>query len=321
MKFLYCQDTHIKGVNPANRSGNYYAEVMLKMKEIIDLSKKLKVDKVYHGGDLFDSAKVSDNMVDDLLDMIEEAGIPWEIVWGNHDEIGHNLELSKSTSLAHIMRRSKLVKHIIPETKSIYEMGDKEPLRILSSIEGFDYYHNIEADLKETGLNSTCPEAGFKVAILHAFVTLKPFLPKVMHVMAKDINTNFDVVLVAHYHKQWGMKEINGTKFVNIGCIGRTDIDEINEVPQVLLVDTNTRELKIIDLKSAKPGEEIFDLEKVKLSKEFDEDIDNFIKSLNNVEFKGLNLRGLCEHVFNLNNVDKEVIGEILNRIGRFENE
>jgi len=295
MKFLYCQDTHIKGVNPANRSGNYYAEVMLKMREVIDLSKKLKVDKVYHGGDLFGSAKVSDNMVDDLLDMIEDAKIPWQIVWGNHDEIGHNPELSKSTSLAHIFRRSKMVTHL----DNIEGKDDSYNIR------GFDYYHNIEADLKEIGIDAINPDAKFKVAILHAFVTLKPFLPHVMHVMAKDINTNFDVVLVAHYHKQWGIKEINGTKFVNIGCIGRAD----------------TKELKIIDLKSAKPGEDVFDLEKVKIAKEFDKDIENFIKSLSNVKFEGLDLRGLVEHIAKTTKVDKEVVEEIIKRIGRFENE
>ena len=55
MKFIYLADTHIKGKNPENRIGNYYQDVMTKVKEVIKLSKKLKVNYVIHGGDVFNS--------------------------------------------------------------------------------------------------------------------------------------------------------------------------------------------------------------------------------------------------------------------------
>lgn len=315
MKFIYLCDTHIKGKNPENRIGNYYQDVMTKIKEVISLSKELNVDCIIHAGDLFNSDTVSNPIVDDFMDLVEEAKITWYIIYGNHDEIGHNIKNSKSTSLTHIFRRSKYFEHL-----TSYNEGSKQE-GMTTVIQGFDYYHNIEGFIKEKGLICEYPEAKYKIAVPHAFITLKPFLPHVLHIQMKDIKTNFDVVLCSHYHKDWGIKEIKGTKFVNLGAIGRQGVDEVERTPQVLFVDTDTKELRIIPLKTAKKGSEVFDLEKIKKIKQFEKNIDNFINSLESAEFQALELRGIVENIGKRNKVDKEVIEEVINRIGRFENE
>jgi len=312
MKFIYCQDTHIKGINPCNRIGNYYQDVMAKIKEIISLSKDLEVNCVIHGGDLFDSANVSNIMVDEFIDLVEKAKIKWHILPGTHDEIGHNWELSKGSSLAHIFRRSKLIecldKIAIANKKGIPD----------TIIQGYKYFHNVEQDIKDNGL--MCSEkANFKIAVTHAFITLQPFLPQVMHIVAKDIKTNFDVILVAHYHAQWGIKDINGVKYVSLGCLGRTSIDEVEIAPTVAYIDTETQEIRLIPLKSAKKGEEVFDLGKIEIAKKFEHDIDKFIKSLKNTKIQGLNLRGTIEMIAKENDIDKEVKDEVVKRIGGFE--
>ncbi len=188
MRLLYISDSHIKGVNPSSRKGNYYQDVMKKMSEVISLSKELKVDGVLHGGDLFDSNKVSNLIVDDFVDKVEEAGIMWYVVPGNHDSECANWENSKGTSLAHIFRRSRYIKLC----EWIHGQG--------YSIQGFKYYHNIEQDIKEKGLNCHDKHSRLKIAITHSMITLKPFHPDVLHVVAKDIKTDFDVVLCAHFH-------------------------------------------------------------------------------------------------------------------------
>lgn len=311
MKIIYLQDSHIKGINPENRIGDYYQDVMAKMKETIDTAKKMKVDAIIHGGDLYHSSNVSLIMVDEFVDMVEESKIPWYIVPGNHDEIGHDWGLSAGTTLAHIFRRSKLIN----ELGYIVTPDDDQSL-----IQGFRYYHNIEEDIKKKGIEATKlkdSENIFKIAIVHAFITLKPFLPTVMHIVARDIKTIFDIVLCAHYHMGWGIKEINGVKFINIGAIGRIGIDGVKQVPQIAYIDTETREIRLIPLKSAKKGEEVFDLAKVKESKEFDADIDNFIKSLNSVKMESLDIKGIVEYLANENKIEDEVREEIITRIGR----
>ncbi|KKL89048.1 hypothetical protein LCGC14_1918660, partial [marine sediment metagenome] len=81
-KFIYLQDTHIKGKNPENRIGSYYQDVMNKIKEVISIAKKLKVDAVLHGGDLYDSELVSNVMVDEFIDLVEKSKIEWLILPG-----------------------------------------------------------------------------------------------------------------------------------------------------------------------------------------------------------------------------------------------
>jgi DNA repair exonuclease SbcCD nuclease subunit len=315
MKFIYFQDTHIKGINPINRKGDYYQEIMAKVKETITIAKEMKVECIIHGGDLFDSAIVSNLMVDEFIDAVEQAGIKWYILPGTHDEIGHNWELSKGSSLAHIFRRSKLINQLTT-LKEDTVLGTRKDI-----IQGFKYYHNIEKDIKENGLTCKCPNYTFKIAITHAFITLQPFLPQVMHVVAKDIKTDFDVVLVAHYHAQWGIKELNGVKFVSLGCLGRTSIDEVKITPKIAYIDTETREIRLIPLTTAKIGKEVFNLTKIEIAKKFEQDIDNFIRSLDNVKFQSLDLRGLVEFLAKENNVEKEVKDCVIQRIGENEND
>ena len=48
-KFLYYQDAHLKGINPARRTDNYLESWMIKFREVLSLAKKHKVEKVIDG--------------------------------------------------------------------------------------------------------------------------------------------------------------------------------------------------------------------------------------------------------------------------------
>ncbi len=310
MKFLYMQDSHLKGVNPISRIGDYYTDVMTKIDEVLTIAKDKEINTIIHGGDVFDSALVSNNIVDEFIDKIEQSKVTLYLVWGNHDMCGHNLKATNSgtSSLAHILRRSSRIKHISslkPHKGTI--------------ITGYDYYHNIEQDIA-TGLVSIEQSDAFKIGVIHALVTEKPFLPQVMHVVAKDIETNYDLLLLAHYHQPYDIT-IKHTRFLNIGCLGRTSIDEANVIPSVVYIDTTERTVEIIHLKNFKSKKEAFNIDKIEEAKHFESNIENFIKSIDSAKFQGINLRGTIEYLGKMNNIDKEVIEELITRIGLFENE
>lgn len=308
MRALYFQDSHIKGVNPSSRKGDYYHDVMVKVDEVVALSKELNVDYVIHGGDLFDSSKVSNLIVDDFIDKIEKAKIHWYVVPGNHDEEGHNWKNSKGTALAHIFRRSKYI-HYFEDT-----------FQHCDCVKAFPYYHNIEADIKTNGLYCESNLDEPKIAFIHAMITLKPFHPDVLHVQAKDIATDFDVIVCAHYHEPWGIKEINGTRFVNIGCFGRTSISEADVHPSILLIDYKDTEigLEIKKLKSAKTKDEVFDIARIEKAKGFNANIDNFINSLKDTKISGLDLMGIIENLAKEKNVERYIVDEVIERIGKY---
>ncbi len=305
-KILYMQDFHLLGKSPENRKDNYLISMLLKFDEILEIAKKEKVEFILDGGDFLESPIIANTIIDEILDKIEAKKISFYMLYGNHCEIGHNIDNSKGTSLAHMFRRSKYVNYLnVIENDEYY-------------IKGFEYEHNCEQLILDKGLFHNQPKNKFTITIVHSLITEKPLPYSTMHVYYKNIKSNFDYVLVAHNHHPFKFN-IENTKIIDIGCIGRRKIDEQNITPTVAIIDTNLRQIKLIPLKSAKPKEEVFNLEKVAQKKEFEGEIDKFMKSLDSTKFQSLDLRGLIELLAKENNIEKEVKHEVIKRIGKNE--
>lgn len=300
MKILILNDTHDRGKNSANRLGVMHADMLLKLDETIKLSKEC--DFVIHLGDVWDSPNVSNTIIDDWLDRIEKSKKIWYILPGNHDMIGAKWETSNASALAHVYRRSKWVKKLEEiEGENYY-------------IKGYPYYYNCEEDFKTKDLKHNKKEK-FTIACTHSLITIKPFHPKVLHVQAKDIKTNYDLVLCGHFHTIFD-ENINDTRFFNLGAWGRLSITEFKHQPQVAILDMKTKEITPIKLKSAKKGKDIFDLTKVEEIKAFNSNMENFIKSLESVEFQSMNIKGIIEDVAKKSDVSREIVDLILNKMG-----
>lgn len=303
VKILNLRDTHFRAKNSVHRIGNMYQDIMAKLDEVIELSKSC--DIVIHDGDVFDSPYVSNSVIDDVIDKIEKANIPWYITVGNHDMSGANWETSKSSGLAHTFRRSKL----IHELKELSYQG--------IYIKSFPYYYACEEDIKKNGLLHDKKDV-FTIASTHAFISIKPFLKQVLHVQAKDVKTNFDLVLCSHFHDVFN--ETRGeTLFVNSGSLCRLSITERKHKPQVIIIDTEDRSVHFRELKSAKPFDKIFDMSKVDEKKIFNADIEKFIKSIESTQFQEMSITGMINQIAKEEKVDKKVVELIFNKIGELE--
>lgn len=300
MKIFNLRDSHFRGKNSIHRIGNLYEDILAKLDEVIELSKKCGL--VIHDGDVFDSPYISNTIIDDIIDRIEKSKIHWYITIGNHDMIGANWEASKASALAHTFRRSKYI-HQLTEL----EFDD-------CYIKSYPYYYAVEEDIKNNGLKHN-KKKKFTIASTHAFISIKPFLKQVLHVQAKDISTNYDLVLCSHFHDVFN-ETINGTQFVNSGALCRLSITERKNEPQILLIDTQTKEVEFIKLKSAKPFDEVFDLSKINEKKEFNADIEKFIKSIESTQFQSMSISGIINDIAKEQNIDKEVVDLIINKIG-----
>lgn len=301
MKILILNDSHDRSRNSANRLGDMHSDMMLKLDETIELSKQC--DYVINLGDMWDSANVSNNVIDDWLDRIEASKKQWYINAGNHDMIGASWETSNSSALAHAFRRSNSI-------KNLNELCFDD-LKVY--IKGYPYYYNCEQDYKDNGLKHNKKDY-FTIACTHVFISIKPFLPQVLHVQAKDIETNYDLILCSHFHTVFD-ETINNTRFHNLGAWGRLSITESKHIPQVGILDTETRKIEIIQLKSAKKGSDIFDLEKIKEIKVFDKNMENFIKSLESSEFQTTNIKGTIQNIAKESKVEQKVVDLILSNM------
>ena len=307
-KFLYLQDFHIKGKNPEYRIDNYYQSMLEKLDEVLSIAKLHKVDFIIDGGDLLNGETIANTIVDDILDRAELCNIPWHLLYGNHSMLHGHIENSKTTSLAHMIRRSKIMNHLTSIKDKKFQIDSKE------------FSYGVEEDIKKDGLIHKCKNKT-SIMVCHALITLKPFHPSVSHVVAKDIKTNYDIIFVAHYHQGWGIKEINKTQFINISCIGRMKKDEMNIIPKVAILDTETKKIDVIELKSAKPYKEVFNLELIEKKKNTDNNLDVFVKSLENTELQSIDTLGLVLEVGRNTGVDKIVIDAITKKIEEIPDE
>jgi len=307
MKFLYFTDAHGKGKNPISRIDNYYQSWLLKIEEIIQIAKDTGCCFVVCGGDLFDSPNVSNTIIDDFVDRVEDAELDLYVVPGNHDMGSHNWKLSKGSALAHMSRRSNYI-HILDELQFPGEDW---------FIKGYKYYHDMETDLKKDGLRITGDEA-FTIAVPHAFISIKPFFKDVSHICAKDLNTNYDLILCSHFHMSFD-ETINGTRFLNTNSLGRTAITETHQ-PEVAIIDTDTREIEKIKLKSAKRADEIFDLAKYEELKANKKDIKEFLNSLKDVNFQSMSVAQQIVKIGKEQKVDQTIVDYLLEKIEENKN-
>jgi len=314
-KFLYMQDFHISGKNSIHYISNYFEDCLLMLNEILSIAKKNKVDAMLDGGDLFDTPMPSYRVLDEFCDRIEKAKIPLLCLYGNHSMQFHSVEHAQYTGLSHLIKRSKYITYFGEGEDSVLHDNGKS-----YTITGIDYYHDLEENLKKNGLKLKGGKDEWKIALVHGFLTPTPFLPQVMHVCVDDIKTNADLVLVSHYHKAWD-KTVDNTRYLDIGSVGRRSITEKDIIPSVLLLDTDKRSADIIKLKSAKSAEIIFDLSKLDEKREFNADIDKFIKSIESAEFQATNIKDTIIYIGKEKNVDKEVTDLILDKIKELQNE
>jgi DNA repair exonuclease SbcCD nuclease subunit len=297
-KFLIFSDFHISGRNPRSRIDNYYQSCLQKLDEIIDLSKS--VDCVICAGDFWDSPIVANSMVDDVLDRIDINKKEFYFIYGNHDILNYNVDASNSSSLAHMMRRSKYVKHLNSiEDKNVY-------------IKGYDCEFNKEQILKKEGLFHKSNKE-FTLAITHQFITLKPFIKEVAHVQAKDIKTNYSIIWCSHFHTNFD-EIINSYRFINLNSIGRSAINEQHQ-PRVAILDTETRKIEVIQLKSAKKSDEIFDLSKYAEIKQNEKSIDEFIEALSSATWRAADICQQIEMIGKDTEVEKEVVDYLHEKI------
>jgi len=308
-KFLYFQDFHISGKNSAHYISDYFNNCLLMLDEILEIAKKNKVEAILDGGDLLHTPEPTYRIIDEIVDRVEKYKIPIYSLFGNHAERYHSMEHSRYTGQAHIIKRSKYFNYLD-------RIKDNDFV-----IEGIEYSHNIEEELKNPGrlIFSKGFEKSWKIAIVHAFICKKEF-PYASHVVCDDITTNADVVLVAHYHAQWE-KKVGNTLFKDIGCLGRRSITEKDIIPCVLLIDTNTRTLKEIPLKSAKSGNEIFDILMVDSLKDKEHTIDNFIKSIEDIQFQKMEIADMVKYIGKEKGVNPEVVDLIIDKIKVLKNE
>ena len=312
MRFIYFQDFHIQGKNSCNRLGNYFEDCLAKFDEIISIAQENDCDFIIDGGDLFESNKPSYSVLDAIADRIEKVKIDLYSLFGNHALSYGHIENKEGTGLAHLQKRSNYFKYL-DRKKYLGNQFKKYDVRTI------EYSFQIEEELKQKEIIFEDKDA-WNILIIHALVTPDKFFDNASYIEVKDLKTNANLVLLAHYHHPF-KKEINDTTLLNIGCVGRANINEAKIEPSVLILDTEKRSYEIIKLKSSKRANEIFDLTKYEELKANKKDIKEFLNSLRDINFQSMDLSQQIVKIGKEQKVDEKITNYILEIVEKIKDD
>lgn len=316
MKILYFTDTHIRGTNPKNRTDNFIDSIEQKFLEIIDIIRENEIDYVIHGGDLFDRPDVSISIVSKFAKILDGIQVPLFLVSGNHDIYGHNPETINRTVLG-LLDVLGVVKIINYGDKIIL---DKNNIKV--QLTGQPYIYDIDSpsNLKSYMLNEVNEDINYSIHVVHGMLLDKPFIKGVPYTLIDDIkDTMADVTLAGHYHAGFKTAEINGKYFINPGSLVRitNSLKEIERRPKVVIIELNDNiNIRNIELKSAKPGEEVLDRKEIEKNQFKSERFIEFQQTIESaLNFEKLDINEVLIEVSNAEGVEEDVKKEAIRRI------
>lgn len=231
--FVFITDIHLSDKTPINRDGDIWEISTKKLEWILNRASELEFPIII-GGDVFHSPCVDYRVLNDVIQLIKKYRVKIYSVVGNHDMIGANG--SYEHTAIHTLFKAEVI----------------EKLEFIENdyffIKGFDYSTLIPA------MNIDSDK--YKIAVAH--LSISPVSVPFNHILAKDVNTNADIIFLGHIHHSFD-STINGVRFINPGCIIRRTIQESDIEPSILIFNNGSVVIERIPFRGSfiKPKERI----------------------------------------------------------------
>jgi DNA repair exonuclease SbcCD nuclease subunit len=267
MKALCCGDQHITKKRPKNRTDDYYKTVLTKFEQELLIAEEEDCSCMLLPGDVFDTFK-EDHFVTQAITNIcrRHPKIKIFAVAGQHDQQFHNPDLT-GTALMTLV------------TSGVVTLLTKEPI----VFEGIGLYGS---DWKGEIPEITTPNL-INILVLHKMIVEeKLWAAQEGHTWANHIliKNKFDLIVSGDNHTQFVASK--GEKhLINMGAMMRSTIAQVNHHPAVVLYDSRTKTIDIIDLE-VEPIENVMCVEKAEKEKEKNAQLDAFVSSLKDAELK-----------------------------------
>ncbi|MGP9042136.1 metallophosphoesterase family protein [Cytobacillus kochii] len=319
MKLLYFGDVHIRGKNPRNRTDDYMEALKRKLREIWKLAEYNQVKAVLCPGDIFDRPEVTNSVLLEFAEVFKECPVRIYTTPGNHDVYSYNLDTYGRTSL-------RILELIVPQLTVVTDpkenvLLDEPGTAVSLSFQPYDQH----IDKDGYGYSPGDPvEEAYMIHIAHGM--LLDHDPKVFdrYTYVGTVKTEADLVLSGHDHLGFGYYErSDGKKFLNCGAICRLSASEaeIERKVQVALItieDNQLEDLQLIDLRSAKPGNEILDRSRIEAEQKRQYAMEEFAALIQTEDGSKavVDLNAIVESIAEKEGYAPEVVRVALDKIG-----
>jgi len=185
MSFLIIGDIHGRVKTPISRKDNIEEVLTEKFKQIKKLIDKKNILAVVTTGDLLDKARVSNETLIFMRDLIHSLEIPFLTIVGNHDMIGNSIENHSVSSLALLEEITENLK-VLDDVETFFT-PDGEQVNFFANHYGCESY-SIET------------LSGYNIIIAHDMITeTEQMFDSTCY---SDIQTNADLIICGHNHNK-----------------------------------------------------------------------------------------------------------------------
>lgn len=282
--FIYRTDTHVADRSPISWKGDYPSEIWENLRQIGDLARERGASAVLDGGDYFHVKAASRNshaLVERTAKLHVDYTCPVFSVEGNHD-IAYNDLASIERQPLGVLYAANVFRQLREE---VFE-GDGVRVRVV----GMPYSPHRTAD--EIRAVQKKPGDDFLVVIIHQLAAENP-PPSVEDFFGEPVfrygelltEDGADVFAFGHWHKDQGIVDLRGRKFVNLGAVSRGALirENLERTPKVAHFEFAKGVARVTPIPLiVAPPSEVFDLDrKVREDKE-GEEIEQFVERLKN---------------------------------------
>lgn len=282
IRLLTSSDEHLADLAPGFRKDDYRSSILRKLEWQGDMARKFEANAVVRAGDFFHvkpANKTTMRTMAMAARVHRKYPCPTYAVGGNHDMSNNDPGSIPSQPLG-VMLGSGVFLPLYDETLTSGTMK----VRLV----GVEYTTDLDVD----GLHDLVrkKDETYTVAFVHALAAMAPeekiqsfFNERIFDYRDLVFNGCPDVYVFGHYHKDQGIVEHMGTRFVNLGAISRGALtfENLERQPKISLIKANSQGIFVES--HVVPHEDaldIFDLDRKKKMEKEVKDIDDFIRKM-----------------------------------------
>jgi DNA repair exonuclease SbcCD nuclease subunit len=283
IKFVWRTDVHLSDRAPASRKDDWTETVLGKLRQTILVANKIKADAILDGGDFFhikSPGRNSHELIRKVADLHAECACPVYANVGNHDCVYGDYAYIDQQPLG-VLYSTGVFKRLYDEHEAVFTDDDGMKVRVIGIP-----YHGTKYDM-ERFYNIEKGDEDYLIVIAHVLASAKggTMFENEDIVKYDDIAyLNVDAWLFGHWHKDQGVRTVNGAPFVNIGSLVRGALtqDSMTRKPcMAVLTITKEAGVKVqqVGLR-VQDAEEVFDTERREQVEARTSTIDAFVASL-----------------------------------------
>ena len=211
---------------PAKRLDDYNESILHKISQALDYGYYKGVDGIIFSGDLFHTHRTNDELTVKFVDIVDQYGIDFYYLYGNHDIQGGNVNFIDKTNMGLLSR--------YPWFKPL---GDNVYGFSKCLLTGINYSAKQEVDYQFYWPDAeTIIAKRKKILVTHAMITNEEINIKGERksTYVKDVESDVDLLLNGHFHD--GHKKVvkvtaleRTTMIVNPGALARMNLREAVE--------------------------------------------------------------------------------------------